>query len=110
MFHYTNEKGHKAVSSQPTWLFKASKPPGDHPAGAYFTNLPPETPNLAKRLFIRGGAEKTAFVFSFSGGDDLRPLAGGRGQFIFYSEEDYLVEKDRQGPHGPTAEVMEKLK
>jgi len=108
LFHYTNEKAYKAISSQPAWLFRASKPPGD-PEGAYFTNLPPGTLNLAKRLFLRGGAAKVAYVFCFSGGEDLRPLPGGRGQFIFYSETDYVVEVDRQGPHGATSEVVEKL-
>jgi hypothetical protein len=110
LFHYTNTSGYKAISSQRTWVFKASKPPGDHPKGAYFTTLPPGTPNLAKRLFIRGGAEKTEFVFSFAGGEDLKPIEGGRGQFIFYSETDYSVSKDQQGPHGRAAELVEKLK
>lgn len=110
MFHYTDEKGYKAISSQVTWLFKASKPPGDHPRGAYFTTLPPGAKNLAKRLFLRGGGDKIAFVFSFSNGDDLTPLQGGRGAFIFYSMEDYSVEKERQGPHGSTAKVQEELR
>jgi hypothetical protein len=110
LFHYTNDKGYKAISSQKTWLFMASKPPCDHPKAAYFTSLPPGTRNLAKRLFVRGCAEKLAFVFCFSGGGDLIPLEGGRGTFIFYSLADYPVETNRQGPHGPTAEVQEKLK
>lgn len=110
LFHYTNDDGYKAISSQPTWVFRASKPPGDHPKGAYFTSLPPGTKNLAKRLFVRGGADKVHFVFSFRGADDLTPLEGGRGEFIFYSRDDYLVEKSRQGPHGPQAEVQEKFK
>lgn len=110
MFHYTNDKGYKAISSQHVWLFKASSPPGSRPKGAYFTSLPPGTINLAKRLFIRGCAEKVAFVLSFSGGDDLKPLEGGRGRFIFYSSEDYPVEKLRQGLHGATADVEEALR
>jgi hypothetical protein len=84
VFHYTNSTGYKAISSQPIWVFKASKPPGGHPVGAYFTNLPPGTKNLAKRLFVRGAADKVGFVFCFSGGDELTPLDGGRGDFIFY--------------------------
>lgn len=107
MFHYTNDKGYKSISSQQTWVFKAAKPPGDHPKGAYFTNLPPGTRSLAKKLFVRGCADKITFVFCFGGGDDLKPLKGGRGAFIFYSEDDYSVEKERQGPQGRTAEVEE---
>ena len=109
MFHYTNEAGYKAISSQVVWLFKALKPPGEHPRGAYFTTLPPGTKNLGKRLFVRGAAEKTAFVFSFSGGEELLRLPGGRGAYICYSKEDYPVEKERQGPHGRTEEVKEQL-
>lgn len=109
MFHYTNDKGYKAIGSQPTWLCKASQPPGDHPKAAYFTNLPPGTKNLAKKLFVRGCADKMNFVFSFSGGEDLTPLAGGRGAFIFYSVDDYSVEKERQGPHGLSEKVWEEL-
>lgn len=110
MFHYTNDKGYKAIRSQPIWLFKASKPPGDHPKGAYFTTLPPGTKNLAKRLFIRGCADKVGFTFCFSGGEDLLPLEGGRGAFVLYSKEDYTVDEERQVAHGPTAEVQEQLK
>ncbi len=110
LFHYTNDNGYKAIRSQAVWLFKAFKPPGDHPKGAYFTTLPPGTPNLVKRLFLRGPASKVAFVFSFDGSDGLAPLEGGRGDFIFYSSEDYAVNKERQGPHGPTNEVEEALK
>ena len=98
MFHYTNEKGHKAISSQQTWLFKASKPPGDHPKGAYFTTLPPWTKNLAKRLFVRGCADKATFMFCFSGGEDLIASAGGRGAFIFYSETDYRWRRSDKDP------------
>lgn len=110
VFHYTNDDGYKAINSQPTWVFKAGRPPGGHPKGAYFTTLPPGTKNIAKRLFVRGGAEKTRFVFSFRGTGGLLPLEGGRGEFILYSPEDYLVDRPRQGPHGPTEELQEKLK
>ena len=48
-------------------------------------------------------------MFSFSGGDDLTPLAGGRGAFILYSVDDYSVEKERQGPHGLSERVQEEL-
>lgn len=110
MFHYTNDVGYKAVSAQPTWVFKASQPPGDHPKGAYFTTLRPGTKNLAKRLFIRGGSEKVRFVFSFSGTSGLTALDGGRGAFIFYSSEDYSVERPRQQSHGATLDVEKTLK
>ena len=109
MFHYTNDKGHKAISSQVVWLFRASKPPGNHPKAAYFSTLPPGTKNLGKRLFVRGGADKTKYVFSFSGGEDLPRLPGGRGDHIHYSESDYAVTPERQGPHGETEKVTEKL-
>jgi hypothetical protein len=109
LFHYTNDKGYKAISSQQTWRFVASQPPCDHPKAAYFTNLPPGTRNLAKKLFVRGCADKINFAFCFSGGDDLTPLEGGRGAFVFYSEDDYPVEKKRQGPHGPSKAVQEQL-
>jgi hypothetical protein len=109
LFHYTNDKGYKAISSQVVWLFKASKPPGDHPKAAYFSTLPPGTKNLGKRLFIRGCADKTRFVFRFSGDGGLLRLRGGRGYHIFYSEEDYAVASDWQGPHGETVSVAEEL-
>jgi hypothetical protein len=109
LFHYTNDKGYKAISSQQTWLFKASKPPDKHPKGAYFTDLPPGTKNLGKRLFVRGCADKINFIFCFSGGEDLTPIEGGRGEHIFYIREDYPVEKERQGPHGATATVQKEL-
>ena len=109
MFHYTDDKGYKAISSQIVWLFKASKPPGNHPKAAYFSTLAPGTKNLNKLLFVRGCAEKTHFVFSFSGGEELLRLPGGRGEHIRYTEDDYPVAKARQGPHGETSKVEEEL-
>jgi hypothetical protein len=64
---------------------------------------------LGKRLFVRGCAVKTNFVFCFSGGEDLKPIDGGRGKHVFYSKEDYPVEENRQGLHGATEKVQEKL-
>jgi len=108
VFHYTNTKGFHAIRSQPTWLFMASQPPGDHPKGAYFTTLPPGTINLGKRIFVRGCRDKLEFVFHFAGDDGLKPLQGGRGQVIFYSAVDYSVAPDRQIAHGATKELAEK--
>jgi hypothetical protein len=108
LFHYTNSKGYNAIGSQVVWLFKASQPPCEHPRGAYFSTLPPGTRNLSKRLYVRGCAEKTEYVFGFSGGEDLLRLRGGRGNHVHYSTDDYAVGKDRQGPHGPTEELAEK--
>jgi hypothetical protein len=109
LFHYTNDKGFKAISSQLIWLFKVSQPPCDHPKAVYFTTLPPGTRNLGKRLFVRGCSDKTEFVFGFSGGEELPRLRGGRGEHIHYSEEDYPVVVARQGPHGETNKVAEEL-
>jgi hypothetical protein len=106
LFHYTNDSGFKAIGSQTVWVFKASKPPG-RPFGAYFTTLEPGTDNLAKRLRIPKA--KTDFVFCFANGDDLKPLDGGRGQFVYYSPDDYAVDKSRQSDSGPTSEVKERL-
>lgn len=107
MFHYTNSKGYKAISSQVVWLFKASKPPCDHPKAVYFSTLPPGTERLSKRLFVRGCSEKTEFVFSFTGGEELPRLPGGRGEHIHYSVDDYSVVKERQREHGERQAVVE---
>lgn len=99
-FHYTNRKGYNAVSSQSTWLFKASQPalPRVHPFGAYFTDWSIETRNLAKKL--RVPKSKIEYFFAFEDMGDLQSIEGGRGEHIFYSSDDYPVVKDRQGPHG----------
>lgn len=110
LFHYTNVKGYNGIRSQKVWTFRTSKPPGGHPQGAYFTTLPPSTPNLNKRLFVRGCADKTEYLFSFSGGEDLVPLQGGRGDYVFYSGDDYEVDESRQGPFGKTTDLKEKLR
>ena len=47
------------------------------------------------------------FVFGFSGGDELLQLRGGRGDYVYYSEDDYPVEPDRQEVHGETDKVKE---
>jgi hypothetical protein len=40
--------------------------------------------------------------------DRLKPLPGGRGEVIFYSPEDYPVERDRQIAHGATNDLAGK--
>ncbi len=103
MLHYTNGSGYKSISSQRIWVFKASAPPGSHRTGAYFTTLGPHARNLAIRLRIP--KEKLEYVFAFSGQDGLKPLDGGRGEFIFWSPVDYNVEEPRQVYAGPTEEM-----
>ena len=100
MNHFTDKSGYNAISSQPDWCFKASKPPADHPVGAYFTTLAPQSPNLAVRLRIP--REKLKFVFQFFDAGDLLPLEGGRGAYIFYSPSDYVVVESRQRFKGET--------
>ncbi len=101
MNHFTNERGFGSIGSQPVWLFRAQKPPGDHPVGAYFTTLDASAPNLAARLRIP--RSKLAYVFSFAEHDgDLRPLRGGRGRYVHYSPHDYSVEVERQISKGAT--------
>ncbi len=66
--------------------------------GAYFTTLSAETPNLAK--FLRMPKRKLEYFFSFQDIGDLQPLRGGRGDYTFYSVDDYLVPPERQESHG----------
>jgi hypothetical protein len=99
MHHYTDLAGYNAIRASPVWRFIASQPPGNHPFGAYFTTLPPDTPNLAKKLRIP--ASKLAYVFIFDDVGDLTPLPGGRGAYVFYSPVDYHVDVDRQLDSGP---------
>lgn len=99
MYHYTDQAGYNAIRSQVVWRFVASQPPGGHPFGAYFTTLGRDTPNLAQRLRIP--RSKVEYVFEFVDEGDLTPLPGGRGQYIFYSPTDYLVDKPRQRYSGP---------
>jgi len=89
MFHYMDRDGFNAIRSRPDWLFKAFKPPAEHPPGAYFTTLGRDTRNLAQRLGIP--KSKTEFYFEFTDAGDLQPLRGDRGEFIFYSPVDYEV-------------------
>jgi hypothetical protein len=88
-YHYTNSNGRKAISAQPDWTFRASKPPGPHPVGAYFTPLPPSMPRLCSKLLIP--REKVEYVFEFAAGEELLPVEGGRGQHVVYSPADYVV-------------------
>ena len=100
MNHFTDKKGYNAIRATPDWRFKASQPPdpANHPFGAYFTTLTPETKNLAIRLRIP--RSKTGYLFSFVDANDLTPLDSDRGEFIFYASADYVVAKDRQQFHG----------
>jgi hypothetical protein len=108
VFHCTDDDGYNGIRFQPERVLSVSKPPGDHPKGVYFTNLGPATTNVAKRLRMPG--RKIEFLFCFQGRLDLRPLPGGRGQFIFYSPGDYTVARDRQVCHGSRESALEALR
>jgi hypothetical protein len=103
MHHYTDRSGYNGIRSTLNWIFKASRPPADHPFGAYFTTCGPGTKNLALRLRI--SREKTDFVFTFHDIGDLIRLRGQRGDFILYSPNDYLLEESRKIESGERASV-----
>ena len=88
MLHYTNNVGHKAISSQLIWCFMAAQPPGNHPFGTYFTTLRP-CRSLCARLRIP--KQKTEYVFCFGDEDGLLRLDGGRGAYVWYSAQDHYV-------------------
>jgi hypothetical protein len=100
MNHFTDKQGYNSIRSQPTWLFVAGQPPGEHPPGAYFTTLPPTERRLAHKLRIP--VSKLQYRFAFQGDNGLLPLPGGRGGYIFYSPVDYPVDRERQSEHGET--------
>lgn len=98
-YHYTDRKGYNSLRAGVAWTFKIHQPPprdSNHPIGAYFSTLPPWSKRLCQQLKIP--KEKTEFVFAFQGGVGLSPLQGGKGDRIYYSEVDYVVEKPRQLP------------
>ena len=94
MNHFTDKDGYNGIRATPTWRFTAAQPRGNHPIGAYFTTLTARAPNLAQRLGVP--KRKTEYLFTFDGDHGLKPLRGGRGEFIFYSESDYEVVPERQ--------------
>src|SRR6266404_4146918 len=94
MNHFTDKGGYNGIGAQPIWQFIASKPPGNHPFGAYFTTLNSDHPKLAQKL--RLPKEKLEYLFQFVDEGDLTPLPGGRGLFIFFSPQDYHVDIPRQ--------------
>ncbi len=107
LYHYTDADSFKAISSQAVWVFKVSQPPGEHPEGAYFTTLGPNTKNLARRLGFP--TEKLGYVFCYCDVGDLRPLRGNRGEFIVYSRKDYAVGRERQILHCDLQQARETL-
>jgi hypothetical protein len=103
MFHYSDEDGHKAISSQQIWKFKATQPPGNRSFGAYFTTLTPDTPKLAARLRIP--KRKLSHIFKFTGNQGLTAIEGNRGKYIFWSPTDYDVLEPRQVYHGKSEDM-----
>jgi hypothetical protein len=103
MFHYTDAAGYKAISSQADWIFKASQPPGNHRAGAYFTTLRPYSNRFSART--RMPRSKQQFVFAFRGDEGLGPVEGRRGAYIFWSPADYVVVESRQAYHGASEDL-----
>ena len=100
MNHFTNKTGFNGIRSAPDWRFRAAKPPDARPFGSYFTILTQDAPNLAARLGVPRA--KVAYAFEFRGDAGLHSLRGGRGEYVFYSPDDYMVIKDRQIGCGET--------
>jgi hypothetical protein len=99
IYDYTDRSGYNGIRAGEDWCFKAAQPPPhDHPPGAYFAILMPETQNLAQRL--RVPVSKIEYFFAFEDAGDLIPLRGGRGRYILYSPTDYTVVKARQQSAG----------
>ena len=105
MNHFTDKTGYNGIRASPIWRFWASQPPDpvNHPFGAYFTTLTPDTPNLAIKLGIP--KRKLEYLFSFVDKNDLIALDNDRGEWIFYSPRDYEVEKERQVYHGKSEDL-----
>jgi len=103
IFHYTDLDSYNAIAASPVWVFRASKPPGDHEFGAYFTAYAPNRP-----LYKLGiPAQKRTHVFCFTAADDLKPIRGGRGRYILFSATDYHVPKARQVFSGLASDYSE---
>jgi hypothetical protein len=100
IFHYTDADGHKAIASQVDWTFKPSQPPGDNEYGAYFTTLRPSDHRFSARSRIP--KSKQQCVFAFRGDDGLEAKKGGKGAYILWTANDYVVIKARQVYDGPT--------
>jgi RHS repeat-associated protein len=104
VYHYTDKSAYNAIKSQPSWHFKASRPPkgSGHPRGAYVTTLPPSTPKLATRLRIP--ARKTDYFFAMHiPNEQLRGIPGDRGwenKISLYYPNDLTVSPDNQISHG----------
>jgi hypothetical protein len=103
-FHYTDHAGHKAISSQIDWVFRASQPPGDRAFGAYFTTLRPGAHRFSARTRIP--KSKQSYVFGFDGQEGLEPVDGGKGSYIFFSRADYCVTVPRQRYNGATERFL----
>ena len=107
LFHYTDLDGYNAIRSQVDWVFKAGRQRRKgrrdvRPPGAYFTTLPPDTPEISDRTRIP--AIKREYLFVFRSAGDLQPLRGGRGRYVLFSGKDYNVEVERQVWCGPVNE------
>ena len=71
LFHYTNDKGYKAIGSQRRRFQSIEACPCYHPKGAYFTTfLRNQKPEQAALRSWRSRIRRS-FVFCFSGGEDL---------------------------------------
>jgi hypothetical protein len=98
VFHSTDADGWKMIRSQKVWVFKADKPKGGRPFGAYFTRLLPDDNKFAAGT--RVPVDKRDYVFAFEGEDGLEPVKGGKGDYNLLTDSDYEVPPDRQRYEG----------
>ena len=103
IYHYTSKQGYNIISSQKPFVFKASTPVHGNPSGVYLTTKSPEaliqTTNGFKKLGLT--SDKSSHYFEFTMDDSkLKPLKGGRGDFILYHDGDLVVDRGSVSRHG----------
>jgi hypothetical protein len=94
MNHFTDRNGWNAIRASSPWCFRARKPRGGRPVGAYFTTIHPTAVNFFK--ITRVPVHKQRYMFSFVDVGDLTPRRGPLGRYVFFSPRDYLVAGYRQ--------------
>jgi RHS repeat-associated protein len=104
VFHYTDKSSFNTINSSNPLHFKASQPRArpDNPKGVYLTTKAPDEVDFGKIGMVRS---KGTHVFDFVvERQKLRPLRGGRGEYVLYSPTDLYVPRSDVNYAGLTSQ------
>lgn len=91
VFHFTNKKGYKSITSGKDITIKATKPPANNPVGAYFSKEGPTQLKNQAAAKLRISTKKTEYVIEAQIPKNILKEKGRKHHRIVYTPNNVTV-------------------